>query len=45
MKDTLCIDGGHSHYQFGVNLVFSCLIFTVQSLLDKHNIVVISPYK
>ncbi len=21
VKDTLCIDGGHSHHQFGVNLV------------------------
>ncbi len=21
MKDKLCIDGGHSHNQFGVNLV------------------------
>ncbi len=21
MKDTLCIGGGHSHHQFGVNLV------------------------
>ncbi len=30
MKDTLCIDGGHSHHQFGVNLVgFHAIIFTV----------------
>ncbi len=21
VKDMLCIDGGHSHHQFGVNLV------------------------
>ncbi len=30
MKDTLCIGGGHSHHQFGVNLVgFHAIIFTV----------------
>ncbi len=30
MKDTLCIGGGHSHHQFGVNLVgFHTIIFTV----------------
>ncbi len=34
MKDTLCIDVGHSHHQFGVNLVgFHAIIFTVQGLL------------
>ncbi len=28
MKDTLCIGGGHSHHQFGVNLVgFHAIIF------------------
>ncbi len=33
MKDTLCIGGGHSHHQFGVNLVgFHAIIFTVHSL-------------
>ncbi len=32
MKDTLCIGGGHSHHQFGVNLVgFHAIIFTVQN--------------
>ncbi len=32
MKDMLCIDSGHSHHQFGVNLVgFHAIIFTVQS--------------
>ncbi len=32
MKDTLCIGGGHSHHQFGVNLVgFHAIIFTVRS--------------
>ncbi len=31
MKDTLCIGGGHSHHQFGVNLVgFHDIIFTVR---------------
>ncbi len=44
MKDTLCIGGGHSHHQFGVNLVgFHAIIFTVYlykiSLLKKS-----SPY-
>ncbi len=30
MKDTLCIGGGHSHHQFGVNLVgFHAVNFTV----------------
>ncbi len=30
MKVTLCIGGGHSHHQFGVNLVgFHAIIFTV----------------
>ncbi len=30
MKDTLCIDGGHSHHQVDVNLVgFHAIIFTV----------------
>ncbi len=30
MKDTLCIGGGHSHHQFGVNLVgFHAILFTV----------------
>ncbi len=30
MKDTLCIGGGYSHHQFGVNLVgFHAIIFTV----------------
>ncbi len=30
MKDTLFIDGEHSHHQFGVNLVgFHAIIFTV----------------
>ncbi len=33
MKDTLCIDGGHSNHQFGVNLVgFHAIIFTVLHL-------------
>ncbi len=32
MKDTLCIDGGHSHHQYGVILVgFHAIFFTVQS--------------
>ncbi len=32
MKDTLCIGVGHSHHQFGVNLVcFHAIIFTVQT--------------
>ncbi len=31
MKDTLCIDGGHSYHQFGVNLVgFHAILFTVK---------------
>ncbi len=35
MKDTLCIGGGHSHHQFGVNLVgFHAIIFTVYILLS-----------
>ncbi len=35
MKDTLCIGGGHSHHQFGVNLVgFHAIIFTVQYKLS-----------
>ena len=30
MEDTPCIGGGHSHHQFGVNLVgFHTIIFTV----------------
>ncbi len=34
MNGTLCIDGGHSHHQFGVNLVgFHAIIFTVSALL------------
>ncbi len=32
MKDTLCIDGVHSHHQFGVNLVsFHAIIVTVNN--------------
>ncbi len=35
MKDTLCIGGGHSHHQFGVNLVgFHAIIFTVKGSFD-----------
>ncbi len=31
VKDTLCIDGGHSQHQFGVNLVgFHAIIFSVK---------------
>ncbi len=34
MKDTLCIGGGHSHHQFGVNLVgFHAIIFKVHVLI------------
>ncbi len=34
VKDTLCIGGGHSHHQFGVNLVgFHAIIFTVQHFI------------
>ncbi len=37
MKDTLCIGGGHSHHQFGVNLVgFHAIIFTV--LIYRHKL-------
>ncbi len=36
MKDTLCIGGGHSHHQFGVNLVgFHAIIFTVFKIVIK----------
>ncbi len=36
MKDTLCIGGGHSHHQFGVNLVgFHAIIFTVYSYKEE----------
>ncbi len=36
MKDTLCIGGGHSYHQFGVNLVgFHAIIFTVYD--DDYN--------
>ncbi len=36
MKDTLCTGGGHSHHQFGVNLVgFHAIIFTVYSTHQK----------
>ncbi len=40
MKDTLCIGGGHSHHQFGVNLVgFHAIIFTLykNTLGSKEN--------
>ena len=34
MKDTLCTNGGHSHHQFGVNLVgFHAINFTVQAFV------------
>ncbi len=34
MKDTLCIDGGHSYHQLGVNLMgFHAIIFTMQRSL------------
>ncbi len=33
MKDMLCIDSGHSHHQFGLNLVgFYSINFTVYLL-------------
>ncbi len=36
MKDTLCIGGGHSHHQFGVNLVgFYAIIFTVYAKVNE----------
>ncbi len=40
MKDTLCIDGGHSRHQFGVNLVgFHAITFIVGAIvrLIEHN--------
>ncbi len=37
MKDTLCIGGGPSHHQFGVNLVgFHAIIFTVYRISLVH---------
>ncbi len=36
MKDTLCIDGGHSHHQFGVNLVgFHAIILAFKTTVLK----------
>ncbi len=37
MKDTLCIDGGHSHHQFGVNLVgfHAIIIFYIVQTANK----------
>ncbi len=47
MKDTLCIGGGHSHHQFGVNLVgFHAIIFTVIiQILSKRKVLILTiPY-